>query len=157
MIATARLLLRPFEPGDLHAYAAVLRDERTMAGWGGPYDLDSAKLALGDILEHEAEHGYAPFAVLLDGELIGNAGLQLLEAGPDVELLYRLASSAWGRGLATEAARAALDHGFDTLGLDEIVAVIAPDNAASLQVAARLGFARGELGEYCGHALIATR
>ena len=72
----------------------------------------------------------------------------------DVELLYRLASSAWGRGLATEAARAALDHGFDTLGLDEIVVVIAPDNAASLKVASRLGFQRGELCDHWGHTLI---
>ena len=154
MITTDRLVLRPFEPSDLPAYATVLQDERTMALRGGPYDLATAQLALGDHLEHRAAHGYAPFAVLLDGALVGDAGLQLLEEGPDVELRYRLASSVWRRGIATEAAGASLDHGFETLGLDEIVAVIAPDNVASLRTAACLGFVRGELGEWWGHKLI---
>jgi RimJ/RimL family protein N-acetyltransferase len=154
MIRTARLLLRPFERADLAAYAALLQDERMMAGWGGPYDLAMTELVLGDVLDHRAQHGFAPFAVVHEGALIGNVGLQLLEDGPDVELLYRLSSHVWGRGLATEAAAASLDYGFLDLGLQEIVAVIAEDNEPSLRLAARLGFERGEIGRYWGHALV---
>ena len=70
---------------------------------------------------------------------MGEAGLQVLEAGPDVELGYTLARAAWGRGYATEAARAVLRWGFAGLRLPRVVAVADPANAASLHVLDKLG------------------
>ena len=76
------------------------------------------------------------------GRLVGEAGLQELEAGPDVEVGYTLARAAWGRGYATEAARAVLRWGFAGLRLPRVVAVADPANRASLRVLEKLGMAR---------------
>jgi RimJ/RimL family protein N-acetyltransferase len=61
-------------------------------------------------------------------------------AGPEAEIGWRLRPRCWGRGIATEAAAAVLRHGFGTLGLPRVVAGIKAANAASLRVAAKLGF-----------------
>jgi ribosomal-protein-alanine N-acetyltransferase len=75
------------------------------------------------------------------GALVGQCGLNRLPDGSDVELLYALARAEWGRGLATEAGRAALEHGFQSVGLRRIVAVTRPEHAASRRVMERLGMA----------------
>jgi RimJ/RimL family protein N-acetyltransferase len=60
-------------------------------------------------------------------------------AGPDVEIGWRLIRSAWGRGIASEAARALVAHAFGTVRLPRVIADIAADNVASLSVARKLG------------------
>ena len=60
----------------------------------------------------------------------------------EVEVGYHLARPFWGRGLATEAARAARDYGFDRLGFDRLISVIAVGNAASERVAEKIGMIR---------------
>ncbi len=60
---------------------------------------------------------------------------------PDVEIGWRFARHAWGQGYATEAARAVMRHGFDTVGLDRIVAVLDPENERSRRVCEKLGMA----------------
>jgi RimJ/RimL family protein N-acetyltransferase len=157
VIRTQRLLLRSFEHEDLEGFAAVLADPQVMAPFGGPLDLRGARIALDDYLAHERRHGFAPFAVVLDDEIVGDVGLKLLEDGPEVELLYRLLPSVWGRGLATEACDAALQFGFTELGLDRIVLVIDDDNVASKRLAQRLGFERHHSGMYYGHPLVLYR
>jgi RimJ/RimL family protein N-acetyltransferase len=59
--------------------------------------------------------------------------------GPEIEIGWRLRRSAWGNGFASEASLAVLQHGFDTVGLDRVVADIHPDNAASIRVAEKIG------------------
>src|SRR5690606_29639318 len=58
---------------------------------------------------------------------------------PDIEIGWRLIRSAWGKGYATEAAMPVLDHAFQTVGLDRVIADINPHNAASLRVAGKIG------------------
>ena len=67
---------------------------------------------------------------------------------PAVEVGWRFARAAWGHGFATEAASAALDHGFDVAGLDEIVAMAVPRNHRSLAVMERLGMRRDAGGDF---------
>jgi RimJ/RimL family protein N-acetyltransferase len=67
---------------------------------------------------------------------------------PAVEIGWRLMRSAWGQGLATEAAQAALDFGFSRLVLHEIVAITVPSNAPSRRVMDRLGMVRDEAGDF---------
>jgi [ribosomal protein S5]-alanine N-acetyltransferase len=69
----------------------------------------------------------------------GHCGLHYLGNTPEVELTYAINPFYWGQGFATEAAKAVLRWGFDTLGLKQIVAVTAPDNAASRRVMQKLG------------------
>ena len=94
-----------------------------------------------------SENRYGLFAVerLEDARFIGFAGLSqptfLPEIMPAVEVGWRLARQNWGRGYATEAARAALDFGFRSLGLHEIVSIVQVSNRASVRIAEKLGMA----------------
>jgi RimJ/RimL family protein N-acetyltransferase len=62
-----------------------------------------------------------------------------MEGGPEVEIGYYLGRRAWGRGLATELARALVDRAFNELELDRLVAVVRPENEASKRVLAKAG------------------
>ena len=92
-------------------------------------------------ISHQEQHGFSKWGVCerVSGALIGDCGIQLLESGPDVELGFHLRRSVWGRGYATEAARACLDASFAGLGLDEVIAIVAPGNAASVRVLEKIG------------------
>ena len=73
-------------------------------------------------------------------DFLGYISLHVLPDYTEVELGYRFRRTAWGRGVATEAATACLDHAFRTLGLAEVVAVVDAENQGSLRVIAKLGF-----------------
>jgi RimJ/RimL family protein N-acetyltransferase len=88
------------------------------------------------------ERGFGRWAVeeRESGRFVGHAGLAMHRLWPgDPELGYGVDPELWGRGYGTEAAGAALAHGFETLGLERIVSLIHPQNAASIRVAERLG------------------
>ena len=97
---------------------------------------------------HWDEHGFGQWVVEHPGaaSFIGVVGLGIVsyEAAftPAVEVAWRPARPYWGHGYATEAARAALDYGFEELGLDEIVALTVPANRRSRRVMERLGMTR---------------
>ena len=88
-----------------------------------------------------ASHGFGQWLAFPreGGGLAGFSGLRLVDGTPDVELLYALAPAGWGRGLASEAARAVLRHGFTALGIPRILARADAPNAASIRVMHRLG------------------
>ena len=154
LIRTPRLQLRTFQDADLEAFALVLADPGTMAPWGSPYGLERSAEELSYYLDHYERYGFAPLAIVHEGNLVGDMGLQHLEDGAEVELLYRLSSTVWRRGLGTEAGDAILDYGFTVLGLDEIVAVISENNIPSQRLATKLGFTSGEPGTYYGQRLV---
>ncbi len=98
----------------------------------------------------QAAHGFSLWVARekSTGAVVGDCGLQPLELpSPDVELGYRLGRRHWGRGLATEAATACLRTRFEKLGLNRIVAVAHPDNAASPRVLEKAVALRCELLE----------
>jgi ribosomal-protein-alanine N-acetyltransferase len=143
-LTTARLRLRPFGPADLDAAHAVYADPEVMR-WVGhgahrmPAETRSALRGYADAL---AKRGYGFVAVVerASGDLIGDAGLHPLGGrGPDIELGYTLARSAWGRGYGTEIARALAEHAFDALGAERVFAQVEPANRASRHVLEKLG------------------
>ena len=85
---------------------------------------------------------WSAFAKRPPTRFLGWIVLITLDGNAEVEIGWRFARHAWGRGYATEAARAILAYGFQTLQLDPIVAVIAPGNRASMALAERLGLRR---------------
>jgi RimJ/RimL family protein N-acetyltransferase len=141
-LRTARLLLRPWHDQDDAAFAelaanpAVMEYLLLLPGW------PARKRA------HWEKHGFGQWVVEIPGEtgFIGVVGLETVsyEAHftPAVEVAWRLARAYWGKGYATEAARAALDYGFEKLGLEEIVALTVPANWRSRRVMERLGMNR---------------
>jgi ribosomal-protein-alanine N-acetyltransferase len=101
-----------------------------------------------------AKHGFGLYALELreTGEFIGFTGLAVpaFDAPfmPCVEVGWRVAFDHWGRGLATEAARAALRHGFEELGLTEIVAFTVPANERSRMVMEKIGMTRDPKADF---------
>ena len=96
--------------------------------------------------------GYGRWACVLrdEGTMIGFCGLKLLPELGATDIGYRLHPDYWGKGLATEAARATLRYGFETLALDEVIALVLPGNVASIRVLEKLGMARTEDVTYSG-------
>lgn len=146
-IETARLTLRRWREDDVAPMAAVNADPEVMRFIrdGATRDEERTRADIGAWERHWETHGFGLFAVEVraTGELAGFTGLAvpeyLPETLPAVEVGWRLGRSVWGRGLATEAARAALRFGFRDRGLAEVISVIQLGNTASDRVAAKLG------------------
>lgn len=83
-------------------------------------------------------------------EFLGWAILKPIKETPHVEVGYRMPQSSWGKGYATEATRAVLDYGFNTVALNEITAVTHPDNTASQHVLTKCGLVRDGTLNYNG-------
>jgi len=143
MIETERLLLRPFQLEDLEALAAINGDPQVMRyiGNGLPATREQTAESLNFIIEHEKQYGFSMWAAWYKqtNSLIGLCGLIHLDGTAEVEVGYRLALDHWGKGLASEGARASLRYGFQELGLDRIVAVVQPGNVASRHVIEKIG------------------
>lgn len=147
-LRTDRLLLRPWRDADLAAFAALNADPVVMEYFPATLTrAESDELAARN-RAHFRERGYGWWALEAAeaGGFIGFTGLWVPSFSapftPCVEVGWRLARNAWGRGYATEAARAALEFGFGELGLDEIVSFTVPGNRRSRAVMERLGMAR---------------
>ena len=142
---TERLLLRQWRDDDLTPFAALNADPEVMAHFPAPLTPEQAADLVGrhQALLEAGQPGVFATEVKTTGEFIGFVGLAVprFEASftPCVEIGWRLARSAWGHGYATEAARAALDHGFNTLALKEIVSFTAVGNLRSRAVMERIG------------------
>ena len=139
-LETPRLRMRPFTDDDVDALHAMFSHPDVTAWIGVPTRAEAAET----IAEHtarQAAHGFAQWAAedRETGRLVGEIGLHLLEGGPDVEIGWVIARERWGEGLATEGAAPWFGVAWDVLGLDEVVAVIRPENAASRRVAEKLG------------------
>jgi len=161
-IVTARLRIRPFEPGDVSAMMDVYGDAEVMRYIpGGPLpDEHAVRKLMDEQLVAHAARGYAYYAVELvgDGAIVGDAGFGLFDPTGDVELGYTFARRAWGHGYATEAAAACLAAGLDGLDVRRIIAVADIENVASHRVAERIGMRRDREIEAHGrpHVLFAA-
>lgn len=151
-IQTARLLLRQLRPDDLAGHHAAVGSDPAVTWDGTAGSLEDSRRALDRHIQHWRQHGFGVWAVTEGpgGPLLGHAGLQLLEDSDQVQVAYYLGRSAWGRGIATEVATAALRYGFEQLRLDRIVAVVRPTNTASQHVLAKLGLRHHHDGHYYG-------
>ncbi|MGI4814315.1 MAG: GNAT family N-acetyltransferase [Janthinobacterium lividum] len=156
---TPRLLLRPWRDADKAPFRALNADPRVMEFF--PATLSAAESdALADsMVAHQAAHGFCFWAVerLDTSAFIGFCGLAIPQWNcpfrPCVEIGWRLAHDQWGHGYASEAARAALRFGFETLRLAEIMAWTAAINLRSQRVMQRLAMRRVEQDDF-NHPLL---
>jgi RimJ/RimL family protein N-acetyltransferase len=138
-VTTERLALRPPTLEDLPAWHAIYVDAEEV-WYGAPRSsLEENRVKLERQIAHREQHGFGMCTVELTGETIGAAGLQHLEGGPEIEVGYRFLKEHWGRGYATESARASVAYGFDEVGLERIVAVALETNVASRRVLEKCG------------------
>ena len=144
-ILTPRLRLRAWRDADLAPFAAMNGDPRVMEWLPSVLDRDASDAAAKRLRDHFEEHGFGKCVVETrdGGKFVGVVGLGwcTFEApiNPSVEVGWRLAASHWGKGYATEAARAALDYGFREVRLERITSFTVPANERSWRVMQRLG------------------
>lgn len=153
-IETERLLLRRWRDGDVAPFAELNADPEVMRHFPAPLTAADSLAMVDRIRGHFAEHGFGLWAVERrdEGDFIGFVGVQHVSFQarftPAVEIGWRLARHAWGRGYATEAARAAATHAFRSLGVDEIVSFTVPANEPSWRVMERIGMVRDLQGDF---------
>jgi len=142
-LQTDRLTLRILGEGDFDAYAEMCADPEVMSyiGDGQPLTRDLAWRKLALVLGHWSLRGYGLWAAVerSSGAFAGCIGFWRPEGWPGFELGWTLRRSFWGRGYATEGARAALPVAFTKLKQPEVISLIHSENAASIRVAQRLG------------------
>ena len=146
-LETPRLLLRRWHQADRAPFAAINADPVVMHYFEAPFTRQQSDEAIDRYLAAFDRDGFSFFAAIerKTGQFMGCIGLQVMRDAvpnlpqPAVEIGWRLAQSAQGKGLATEGARAIVDFAFNQLGLNEVVAITALPNRASRHVMEKLG------------------
>lgn len=145
ILETERLLLRPFQLEDVHEWFVLNQDPEITryTGDGGVVTESEMERRIREhVLGDYEKYGFGRWIVIhkKDNCIIGFTGLKFLPDMNEVDLGYRFAPKYWRKGIATEASFAALDFGFNELGLQRIVAFILPENIGSQKVLEKLGF-----------------
>jgi len=145
ILETDRLILRTFEERDIDAMVLIDQDPKVREFLGGTADREKTAVGIRKIIQHQKDHGFSLYAVELKttAEMIGWCGLMIpaFEAHftPAVEIGWRLASTHWNQGYATEAAKAVLQYAFLNLKLKEVVSFTVIDNIRSRRVMEKIG------------------
>ncbi|MCW5731431.1 MAG: GNAT family N-acetyltransferase [Alphaproteobacteria bacterium] len=162
-IETPALRLRRFRMADAPGLARLYTDDvimRYMLPGKGLAKAEAETRARANITNFNAHWDRLGFGVWAmeerqGGRLIGQCGLRQLDEIGEVEVLYLLNKTVWGRGLATQAAAAALDFGFRTIGLRRIVGFTNPANAASRRVLEKIGLRFERLSDELWNTMLA--
>jgi RimJ/RimL family protein N-acetyltransferase len=157
VIETARLRLRPPREADFEPMCVLYADETAARFIGGVKEPAVVWRMLAQIMGHWAMRGWGFFAIeeRASGAYAGWAGPWFPHGWPAPEVGWSLLPAFQGRGYATEAAAAAIDHAFDALGWDRVVHLIDADNDPSKAVARRLGSSdTGQDAEIAGFGVI---
>lgn len=144
IIETDRMILRNFCRSDLGEIAEVLGHPEVMRfSLSGPYSRQQCEKFVQKCIDDYAGRGFGLYAVILKAshKLIGYCGyfVQMIDSIEEVEIGYRLHPDHWNHGLATEAAQAVRDYGFERLGCSRLISIIDPLNLASIRVAEKIG------------------
>jgi ribosomal-protein-alanine N-acetyltransferase len=156
MLETERLSLRRFTETDVDAVFAMRSDAEMMRFIRAPQNRQETVnwLKLISSLWETDKIGFCAVIEKASGSLIGWCGLWRLKETGETEVGYAIAPRFWGKGLASEAAKAFLNYGFITLKLDRIVAVADPENSGSRRVMEKLGMRFDYVGEFYGRDLV---
>jgi ribosomal-protein-alanine N-acetyltransferase len=143
LLKTDRLILRMFNPEqDLEDYAAIL-GQKDVGKWlpkRDAYSYEESRNMMKFFTDHWERNGFGAWAMTSnDGRLLGHMGLNLISDLNEVEVLYALGEGAWGKGYATEGAKASVDFAFQHLGCEKLIGLTKPDNYPSQHVLEKLG------------------
>lgn len=153
-LRTDRLRLRGWKQEDLIPFGALNADPRVMEYFESALTRPQSDALVARLRKHFDRHGFGMWAVEAPGvaPFVGFVGLAVppfrAHFTPGVEVGWRLAGEFWGRGYASEAARAALSFGFGPLGLAEIMAYTVRGNLRSRRVMERLGMTHSEADDF---------
>jgi len=159
MIRTERLILREWRDSDFEPFAAMNGDRRVMEFLPAPLERSASDAFAIRIRDEFASRRFGKWAVEAPGvaPFIGYIGLSVPNFTafftPCVEIGWRLAFNQWGKGYATEGAKAAIDYGFKKAGLKEIVSFTVPSNVRSVRIMEKLGMKRNPAEDFDHPAL----
>jgi RimJ/RimL family protein N-acetyltransferase len=143
VLETERLILRPLTGDDFDDYAAMMADPQVADGLAEPVGRSPADAwrSLAVFIGHREIRGYSHWAVVerATGRFAGRAGPWRPHGFPGLGVGWCFARAHWGKGYATEAARAAIAYCFGDLDAEEVISVIRPGNTRSVAVAERIG------------------
>ncbi|MFZ5966961.1 MAG: GNAT family N-acetyltransferase [Bacillota bacterium] len=141
-IETTRLLLRVLTIEDIDAVTRFWGNEEVMKYCGGVGTRESRLKAIEFYSNLQREKGFSPFAVILKeiNEVIGACGFNPTPNDREIELIYHFAKDYWGKGYATEAAKACIEYVRKSLQMNKIVAAVDPNHTASRNVLEKVGF-----------------
>jgi ribosomal-protein-alanine N-acetyltransferase len=157
-LSTHRLRLRQFKLSDEDSLYQLLTQGDVLRYFPNPNPPTPERVhhLIANQITHWGAHGYGWWAVQerLSGALLGWCGLQYLPETDEIEVGYLLGREYWGRGFATEAARASVDFGFNRLQLENIIALVHPQNKASIRVIEKLGMTFTGRFQYFGMEML---
>jgi [ribosomal protein S5]-alanine N-acetyltransferase len=143
VLETERLRLRRFRREDVDAVFAIIGDDVAMQYYPRTFDRDDARQWVERNIRRYADYGHGLFAVMPNSgdEVIGDCGViqQVVEGEKQLEVGYHFRRDHWGKGYATEAARACMGLAFHKLGAEKVISLIRPENVPSRRVAERNG------------------
>jgi RimJ/RimL family protein N-acetyltransferase len=154
VLCTARLILRGWRESDREPFRALNADPRVMEFFPAPLAPDDTDQMMVRNEHHFERHGFGLYAVELaeTGAFIGFIGLNIptFDAAfmPAVEIGWRLAHAYWGRGLASEGARALVEHAFSTLKLKSLISFTTVANLRSRRVMERIGMVHDAAADF---------
>lgn len=142
---TERLYLRQIAPDDAEAFFRIQSDPQVMrfTHETPPESVEQLRGFIESYPDFDTV-GYGRWGCYLreTGELIGFSGLKYMDDLEATDLGYRLLPKYWGQGLATEAGRASLRYGFETIGIEHIAGFVLPENTGSIRVLEKVGMER---------------
>ncbi len=153
-IETARLFLRVYAPKDLDALHAIRNDAdvyQYFPAFYSPPPKEKLREGIARHIQRWRETGFGEFAVIekASENLIGYCGLMHLDNTEEIEIYYGFPKNYWGKGFATEAARAVLKFAFEEVNLAQVAGVTNPKNIASQRVLEKIGLKfQGEITCY---------
>lgn len=153
-IETERLLLRRWQEQDLEVFIHMNQDAEVMRYFPNTQDTAQTVQFYEKIVQEFAEYGYGLYAAeeKSSGKFIGFIGFHRADLAVDfcpcIEIGWRLDKQYWGRGYATEGAKACLKHGFEKLCFDQVYSFTSIENIASQRVMQKLGL---QLKQYFAH------
>lgn len=141
---TEHLYIRPFTLADAEQYWPLVRLPEVLryTGEQAHASLDAVRRTLLERpLKDYAVHGYGRMACIekSTGRLVGFSGLKYLEELNEVDIGYRFLPDCWGKGYATESARALMQRGAEQHGITRVIGLVEPENVASARVLEKLG------------------
>ena len=143
ILETERLVLRYQRADDVEALVDLWSDADVTRYMGGPRDRDWLRTELEQVAQDPTAEPYDlwPLVERATGRVVGDCGLldKEVEGREEIELIYVLDASVWGRGYATEIGRALKRYAFEEQGIERLIALIEPENAASARVAVKVG------------------
>lgn len=143
MLETERLIIRKFTPGDLDRLIETRSDEEVIKYLGGRtlQNPEAIEKRLEFYINCYETFGFGMSAMIWKktGEMFGWSGLQPLDGTSEIEVGYGMIKEFWGKGIGYECAMAWLKYGFETAGLERIVAVASPENTGSWRIMEKCG------------------